>query len=362
MRQFHGTWRPGLLGGLVSLLAVMTVLSGPAQGQLDGERGRLPCPGVNSGIGPIGPSYLLYRTPRYYYRGEGSTLRYRQRFYPLRRYFTDRERYPHTYAGQFGDPLNTGKLNLRFHISPGLSLYSDYAQEGMYGPATPAEASPDSEQYQSGVELPREIREAPRAAPQPLPPPARAEPRDVRSREPVTRRRQPARPLPVRLTTPSADEERAWSLLREGEAEDARYAFASVALAHPDNSRPKVGFALSASIQGDFSEAALAMRRALRVNPILIKKVPVDEELEPRLHTLIETYRVRSDHHPAESLFMIAAIQVLLNDTDAAADTIRTIERSQIDVAILRLMMLLERPVPDAPMPPEGRPLGQNDV
>ncbi len=310
---------------------------------------------------PSGPVEFLYGVPRFYERRGYGGLRYYRQHYPWSRYFRDRTVYPHSYQGQFGDPINEGELTLRYQIAPGISPYSGgpFIYEGMYADPLPEGPWPESEGYESGALQDRPAPSSPPASPAPSEAPEGGQPAVApRPRLGVHRF---ATPAPARHGAPSEQEQQAWHLLSEGRAEHARNAFSTVALAYPANSRPKAGFALCASLLGHHADAVLAMRRAFKVDAILLRDLVVDDALSERLRRISVVYQDGGENagaavSSADAIFMVAAIAYLRHDQAAARDAARTaIERGDRDLAVLRLMQMLEMPLPrlDPPEPLE---------
>ncbi len=117
----------------------------------------------------------------------------------------------------------------------------------------------------------------------------------------------------------SAQLDRAWNLLSDGENSRALRAFGSVASSDLDSGPPKVGYSLAAALAGDENTAVWAMRRAFSFDPNGLMYVPVDDSLTRKLERLAERYERRADkHHRADDFFMLASVYHFLGESDLA--------------------------------------------
>lgn len=122
---------------------------------------------------------------------------------------------------------------------------------------------------------------------------------------------------------------RGWSLLAAGQNDAALSAFADQAENNPHKGGPKVGYALSAAIGGDFATGVWAMRRACRIDPQAMHYIALDSKLRSRVTGLIRRYQTDGapDGRNADSSFMLAALHYLTGDMAAARTAVeRSIE------------------------------------
>jgi len=112
-----------------------------------------------------------------------------------------------------------------------------------------------------------------------------------------------------------------WYLLAQNNAREALRVFATQINQHQNDGAPKVGYALSEAMQGDKVRAAWAMRRAFRVDPDSIHYIKIEQSLRPRIDKLIAEYNgylYKGGYKYADTVFMIAALNYLLNNTETA--------------------------------------------
>lgn len=137
-----------------------------------------------------------------------------------------------------------------------------------------------------------------------------------------------------------------WGLLAQGRAADAVSVFAAAAAAHPDAGGPKAGYAIAQAMKGDLPTGVWAMRRALRVDPVSLDYVAVDEALRPRLRAVIERYaanRLGTPTQRVDGAFMVAALSYMLRDTQRARSALATSsELGDATRSIRNLQLLLE--------------------
>ncbi len=117
----------------------------------------------------------------------------------------------------------------------------------------------------------------------------------------------------------------AWASLAEGHYARALAAFVDEASSHPNQGRPKVGYALSAAAGGDLVRGVWAMRRALRIDPDAMHYVTVDGALRHRVEQLIARYVESADYalDDAEATFMLASLYYLLRESDSARNAVK---------------------------------------
>lgn len=139
----------------------------------------------------------------------------------------------------------------------------------------------------------------------------------------------------------------AWSYFDTGDYAGAQSAFTRQAQAYPDAAGPKVGYALAAALRGDTSTAAWAFRRALRIDPEGVRRVPVSRALRERLESLM--YRSRDEaesahgDHAADAWLLLASVSYLLGDDQAASQAIHAVTAAgAYDVAAENLKKLAD--------------------
>jgi hypothetical protein len=177
----------------------------------------------------------------------------------------------------------------------------------------------------------------------PPPPPA---PRYAPPPEPPASQPHPG------ATAPPAVEEtsftrtsRAWSLLERGDARAARRDFAVLALRTPEDTTPRVGFALASAMLGENETAIWSMRRAFEIDAAAVADLAVDGALARRLQSLIARYEAiaREPGSGTEAIFMAAALHLLSGADERAASAItEAIEKGDREPATLALRDLIE--------------------
>ena len=126
-------------------------------------------------------------------------------------------------------------------------------------------------------------------------------------------------PRPAAAELPEAAEEHAWLLLRLGDADEARRAFAPLARGPARTALPSVGFALAAAESGDLERGVSAMRRAFLDDAESVRCAPVDQRMRARLLQLVERYSERPAGEAGwDADFMRAALYYLLEELSAA--------------------------------------------
>ena len=115
-----------------------------------------------------------------------------------------------------------------------------------------------------------------------------------------------------------------WQLLSENKPAEAFKVFAEQAGRKQNDGIPKAGYALSVAMQGKYDKATWAMRRAFRIAPDSLHYINIDKTLKPNISTLIDEYNHRqsSTNNPADAAFMVAALNYLLHNNEAAAKAI----------------------------------------
>jgi hypothetical protein len=133
---------------------------------------------------------------------------------------------------------------------------------------------------------------------------------------------EPEATLPAALPAepPEAAEQRAWQLLRLGDAAEARRVFTPLTGARARTALPSVGLALAAAESGDLVRGVSAMRRAFLDDAEIVRCAPIDPRMRARLLQLVERYSERPGGEPdgRDADFMRAALYYLLEELSAA--------------------------------------------
>ena len=120
-----------------------------------------------------------------------------------------------------------------------------------------------------------------------------------------------------------------WRLLAQNRASEALTFFAGQAGRYQKDGVPKVGYALSTAMEGDLDRAAWAMRRAFRIDPSNLHYVNFVQPLRISVNKLIGEYNARLEYAGGagnpDAAFMIAALNYLLHDENAARIAIKEV-------------------------------------
>lgn len=121
-----------------------------------------------------------------------------------------------------------------------------------------------------------------------------------------------------------AVESRGWSLLLEGQYRAAAEEFVREWQFNPTLAGPKVGYVLAAASLGDLPKSVSAMRRACDSDPESIHGLIVDKNLRPAVDRVMAVFRADLARNPrnADSSFLLAALQFLVGDDQAAGQSI----------------------------------------
>lgn len=163
-----------------------------------------------------------------------------------------------------------------------------------------------------------------------------------------------------RTTTPTPIVD-GWTLL-SGDQPNARLAmdaFAIQAERFPDRGVPKIGYALTAALQGNDDKAAWAMRRAVLTDSESLKAVPVDGVVANHLRDLAARYesRLNDGFSRSDDAFMLAALRFIQREYAAAQSAVTTaIKSGDTEVTTARLKEMIDKlytappaPAPEAP-------------
>jgi hypothetical protein len=115
-----------------------------------------------------------------------------------------------------------------------------------------------------------------------------------------------------------------WNLLKRDRPGDALEIFARLALASTVKGGAKVGYSLASAELGKLDKGIWAMRRALRMDPVALHYVAIDDGLRSKVEQVAERYEwsnLDSENDPGGS-FMLAAVYYLLEDMEAARDAL----------------------------------------
>ncbi|MCH9639646.1 MAG: hypothetical protein K0U40_09145 [Betaproteobacteria bacterium] len=117
-----------------------------------------------------------------------------------------------------------------------------------------------------------------------------------------------------------------WEYLARNQSSEALNFFAGQAGRYQTDGVPKVGFALSTAMQGDLHRAVWAMRRAFSIDPGSLHYIRIEPPLRVSINNLIAEYNNRLNssegYGQSDSVFMIAALNYLLHDNNAARKAI----------------------------------------
>ena len=129
---------------------------------------------------------------------------------------------------------------------------------------------------------------------------------------------------------PGSAQVSAWEHLLEERYQEALTQFGLDAQAVPDQSGPKVGYALASAALGRLNWGTWAMRRAVRTDPNGMQALRLDEQLRPLVDSLIEKYAYAATRpeDQADAAFMVASLQFLLRDREAAAEAIAQAQKA----------------------------------
>jgi hypothetical protein len=113
-----------------------------------------------------------------------------------------------------------------------------------------------------------------------------------------------------------------WRLLAQSNPRAALDVFATQAGQFNSDGVPKVGYALSAAMQGDLNKAAWAMRRAFSIDPDSLHYLEIEASLRASIDVLLAEYhdqlKYAQGNRHFDVVFMIAALNYLIHDNAAA--------------------------------------------
>jgi hypothetical protein len=119
----------------------------------------------------------------------------------------------------------------------------------------------------------------------------------------------------------------AWNHLREGDAVAALGRFSAIMMMRSAGTETRIGYALAAAMYGDDRTATDSLRIALQLDPDAFAAFEPDEQLRLRITKLIESHTPDDgEEPPIDDAFMLAAMQTLLHDDDAAGATLARLE------------------------------------
>ena len=139
-----------------------------------------------------------------------------------------------------------------------------------------------------------------------------------------------------------------WSLLSADQPNirGAMDAFANQAERYPDRGVPKIGYGLTAALQGNDEKAAWAMRQAVLRDSESLKAVPVDGVVANHLRDLAARYesRLSDGFSRADDAFMLAALRFIQREYAAAQSAINAAIRSgDNEATTARLKEMIEK-------------------
>ena len=133
-------------------------------------------------------------------------------------------------------------------------------------------------------------------------------------------------------------ENEGWDKLSRGRSEYAMDIFAIQSQQQPDNGIPRLGFALAAAKKGETARAARAMRRAVRIDPDALDRLPINRKLKTTLAALsADNRRGAADNDPNRA-FLRATLFYLQEDYTSARQQITRNDRSASARALKRMI------------------------
>ena len=133
-----------------------------------------------------------------------------------------------------------------------------------------------------------------------------------------------------------------WDRLTMGRSEYAMDIFAIQSQQQPDNGLPRLGFALAAAQKGETARAARAMRRAVRLDPDALDRLPINRKLKTTLADLSADNPPGLSNANPNRAFLLATLlylqedytlarrQIAPDDTTASAQALRRLIKNQM--------------------------------
>lgn len=123
---------------------------------------------------------------------------------------------------------------------------------------------------------------------------------------------------------PQAPTSIGWRQLMYGQCYSALQSFRHEAKLCPDESEPKVGYALAAASIGNYSAGVWAMRRAFQTDPMGMEYLSLGDWSREPLESLAQRYEQFRYNDPADPdpAFMVAALHFLMNEPSAAREAL----------------------------------------
>lgn len=146
-----------------------------------------------------------------------------------------------------------------------------------------------------------------------------------------------------------------WDMLASGDVHEARRVFMRAADDAAADGLPQVGFALASAKLERWTEALLAMRRAMRIDADALNKVPDDPIVVEAVQASLEHFNKALKQMPndADALFMVAAMQFLTGEDASAFLTIETaLEKGDKDESAANLKRLIRAALDEAAKQP----------
>jgi len=134
-----------------------------------------------------------------------------------------------------------------------------------------------------------------------------------------------------------------WHQLEYGRPRVALHHFAAAAASHPRDGKAKVGYALSAALDGDIGRAVWALRRAFRIDPYRAGAVELQGHLRHEVDELADAYEPGPHGTDADQAFLSAALHQLSGEPEAAAHAAhRALELGDHSPSTTNLAAMLE--------------------
>lgn len=126
--------------------------------------------------------------------------------------------------------------------------------------------------------------------------------------------------VPVPTPPPALTANDAWRMVSEGYYREARNVFSRLSIERPDDGTLRIGYAIASGLEYDAGAAVFAMRRALELDPISVRLVPVDSVLRRRVLDLVDHFAAESrrNEFDRDALFMVAALNTVIGEDGLA--------------------------------------------
>lgn len=152
--------------------------------------------------------------------------------------------------------------------------------------------------------------------------------------------------VPVPTPPPALTANDAWRLVSEGYYREARNAFSRLSIERPEDGTLRIGYAIASGLEYDAGAAVFAMRRALELDPISVRLVPVDAVLRRRVLDLIDHFAAESrrNEFDRDALFMVAALNTVIGEDGLAFFALdRAIDLGDDDISTYNLESIIRQ-------------------